>query len=711
MEAEVYNERKNKITKIINSSEYVPMKISELSFFMEVPSNERDEFNYIIKELENDGELIITKKGKIMPLSDMQLVKGIFQGNAKGFGFVMPDETRTRDIFIPEEYVGGAMHKDLVLAQVVSEMGPNTRAEGRIVKVLKRGLNGIVGTFDRNKNFGFVRPDDPKISSDIYIPKSGAKGAVNGHKVVVKITKPASIENRNPEGKIIEILGHINDPGVDILSIVRQFQIPEEFPQEVLREAENISPYVLEEDMKNRLDLRDILTVTIDGEDAKDLDDAVTLAKEGDIFRLGVHIADVTNYVKEGSPLDKEALKRGTSVYLADRVIPMLPHSLSNGICSLNEEEERLALSCIMDIDKSGNVVSHKIEETIINVNKRLSYEGVELALNDDEYYEKEYAEVLPMLRQMGELSEILRQKRIERGAIEFDFQESKVVLDEKGWPIDIVPRKRTFSTGIIEEFMLVCNETIAQTYYWLEMPFVYRSHAKPDKEKLEALSEFISHFGYSLKGRSNHPKSIQALISRLQDKPEIMLISKVALRSMKQARYTYENEGHFGLAANYYCHFTSPIRRYPDLQIHRIIKENIEGRLDEKRQKHYTKILPEVCKNSSLTERTAEEAERETLNLKKAQYMQDKVGQIFDGIVSSVTNWGIYVELSNTVEGMVSFSDMSDDYYIFDEKNYEVVGEHYGNIYKIGQHVKVSVLRADIENRRIDLLFVRDES
>lgn len=706
---EIINKRRKSILDLIEEKEYSPMKINELAYFMEVPSGEKHLFEEMLHEMEKDGEILISKRGKIMPLSSMQVFKGVYQGHAKGFGFVMLDDPLAEDIFIPADYCNGAVHKDTVLCRIVAKEGKNYRAEGEIIKVLKRGMTSIVGTFIRSNNFGFVRPDETKIADDIYIPKKYAKGAVNGHKVVVKIVKPSSDNGKNHEGRIVEILGHINDPGVDILSIVRQFDLNDKFSEEVMAEAEKAQEAVSEADFNGRLDLTDVLTVTIDGEDAKDLDDAITLHKEGEIYKLGVHIADVSHYVKEGSELDKEALRRGTSVYLADRVIPMLPHKLSNGICSLNAGENRLALSCLMDIDKNGNVISHSIHETVLNVHQRLSYEGVSAALEGDAVYSKEYEAVLPMLREMGELAEILLNRRMERGSIFFNFQESKITLDEEGRPIDISPRARNFATSIIEEFMLISNETIAEEFYWLQLPFVYRSHAKPDKEKLLSLSEFLSNFGYRIKGKADHPKNIQSLLSKFDGEDEMMIISKAVLRSLKQARYTYENEGHFGLAANYYCHFTSPIRRYPDLQIHRIIKEYITGKLEEKRQKHYNKILPEVCKISSKTEREAEEAERETLNLKKAQYMVDKVGETYEGIISGITNWGIYVELPNTVEGMVSLSDMADDYYIFDQKNYEVVGKDGGKIYKLGQSVNIQVLRADIENRRVDFLMLND--
>ena len=536
-------------------------------------------------------------------------------------------------------------------------------------------------------------------------------GAVTGHKVVVEIIKQAE-EGKKPEGKVTEIIGHINDPGVDILSIIKQFDLPTDFDDLVYKQIENIPSEVLEEEKIDRFDLRNIQTVTIDGEDAKDLDDAITIQKlENGHYKLGVHIADVTHYVKEGTPLDREALKRGTSVYLVDRVIPMLPHKLSNGICSLNQKEDRLALSCIMEIDKNGSICSHQIVETIINVDKRMSYNIInDILVNNDSHYLEENKEFLDMFKCMEELRNILLQKRIKRGAIEFDFEEAKIILDEDRKPIDIKLYERNVATSIIEEFMLAANETVAEHYYWLEFPFVYRSHEEPDIEKVEEMAEFISKFGYKLKGSNIHSKAFQRLLDKAKGTPEEMIISRVVLRSFKQARYTFRNEGHFGLAANYYCHFTSPIRRYPDLQIHRIIKENINGKLDEKRVNTLTKKLPDVCLKCSNRERVAEDAERETCLVKKIEYMEDKVGQIFEGVISSVTSWGIYVELPNTIEGMVSPKTIEDDYYYYDEKNMQYFGEKTGKRYSLGNVVKVKLIDTNIYERTMDFKFVLED-
>ncbi|MBQ9700365.1 MAG: ribonuclease R, partial [Lachnospiraceae bacterium] len=563
----------------------------------------------------------------------------------------------------------------------------------------------------QSKSFGFVIPDNLRFTRDIYVPVEHSKGAVTGHKVVVKITDFGG-KGKKPEGIITEIIGHINDPGTDILSVVKAFGIPMEYPKEVLRQVENMPDEVPEEDKKGRLDLRSWQMVTIDGEDAKDLDDAVSITKKDGIYTLGVHIADVTNYVTEGSPLDEEALKRGTSVYLVDRVIPMLPHKLSNGLCSLNAGVDRLALSCIMDIDESGKVVGHKIAETVINIDRRMSYTAVKKILADEDAETiAEYAELVPMFKMMDELAKILRERRMQRGSIDFDFPESKIYLDEKGFPVDILPYERNVATKIIEDFMLIANETVAEDYFWQELPFVYRTHDTPDPEKMIKLGMFISNFGYGMKasGSQIHPKEIQKLLGRIEGTPEEAMISRLTLRSMKQAKYTTVSTGHFGLATNYYTHFTSPIRRYPDLQIHRIIKENLNGKLNDKRISHYENILDEVTDQSSRMERRAEEAERDVEKMKKVQYMSRHIGEEYDGVVSGITQYGMYVELPNTVEGMVHISNMRDDYYRYDEEHYELVGERTGKKYMLGQAVRIYVEDTDKLARTIDFSIVDD--
>ena len=566
----------------------------------------------------------------------------------------------------------------------------------------------MVGLYQDCKNYGFVVCDRKKVSPDIFIPKGKSMGAVNGHKVVVKLTDYGG-NNKKPEGEVIEIIGHVNDPGTDILSIVKDLKIPMEYPNSVMEYVEkNIPDEVPEEEKVNREDFRNITMVTIDGEDAKDLDDAVSLEIQGNEYVLGVHIADVSNYVTENSVLDKEALKRSTSVYLVDRAIPMIPHKLSNGICSLNEGEDRLALSVIMRIDKKGNVISHKICESVVNIDKRMDYTTVNKIIEfGDPVAINENKELVPMLQKMNELALILRSKRHQQGSIDFEFPESKIILDEKGHPVDILPHERNLATKLIEDFMLIANETVAEEYYWLELPFVYRIHESPDPEKIQKLATFIANFGYGIKTDKEevHPKEIQKLLTKLEGTSEEALISRLTLRSMKQAKYSTICSGHFGLAFKYYCHYTSPIRRYPDLQIHRIIKENLRGNLTEKRIRHYESILPGVAEQTSKCERRADEAERDTDKLKMVEYMSDHIGEDFTGVISSITNWGMYVELPNTVEGLIHVNNMTDDYYYYDEEKYKMIGQESKKEFKLGQKIDVTVLGTDKERMTIDFV------
>lgn len=703
------DERRKMLQEFFSSEEYKPMRFRDIVAILQVPKDSKNELKELLDSFISEGKLILDSKGRYKLPGD-NIKTGIFLGTQKGFGFVSLED-EPDDIFIPESATNGAMHGDKVTI-MISDEKTGKRKEGTVLQIVERGMTEIVGTFEKSKNFGFVIPDNQKIGYDIFIPKEHTMGAVTGHKVVVKLTSYGD-ENHNPEGKVVEILGHINDPGIDIMSVIKAYDLPVEFPKDVFRILDYIPDEISPEEIKNRRDIRDLQTVTIDGEDAKDLDDAISLTKEGDIYHLGVHIADVSHYVKEGSALDKEALKRGTSVYLVDRVIPMLPHKLSNGICSLNPGVDRLALSCFMDIDSKGNVVSHEIVETVIRSDRRMTYTDVNKIVEDhDEKLIEEYKDFVPMFMLMLELSEILKKRRHKRGAINFDFPESKIIVDKNGKPIEIRAYERNKATKIIEEFMLIANETIAENFYWQEIPFIYRTHENPDEEKIKALAIFINNFGYSIKigNEDIHPKEIQKLLVKIEDTPEESLISRLTLRSMKQAKYTVVNTGHFGLSAKYYCHFTSPIRRYPDLQIHRIIKENIRGKLNEERRNHYEKILFDVANHSSKTERRADEAEREVEKMKKVEYMMDYIGETFDGVISGITTWGIYVELPNTVEGMVRVSDMDDDYYIYDEEHYQMVGEHTKKTYKLGQKVKVRVLSADKLLRTIDFEFVEVE-
>lgn len=718
---EVRDKRKKVICDLVNDELYVPMKEKEMAMLLQVAKEDREEFRSILEELMGEGKLMLTGKGKYIK-SDGSVFTGTFISNSKGFGFVSV-EGREEDLFIPENQVHGAFHKDLVQVSLLPQNG--RRQEAQVIRILHRGMTQVVGTFERTgSNFGFVVPDNSKLPQDIFIPKECSLGAVTGHKVVVEITGYGT-DTRSPEGRVVEILGHVSDPGVDIMSIVRGYELPVEFSEEVLEQAGRMPQEVSDEEMVGRRDLRDVMMVTIDGEDAKDLDDAVNVSFDGTHYHLGVHIADVTHYVSENSPMDRSACDRGTSVYLVDRVIPMLPHALSNGICSLNEGVDRLALSCLMTVDLYGEITDYEICESVIRVDRRMSYTAVKNILEEEAIVQssleyRKYAPLLPMFKLMEELAAALRQKRRKRGSIDFDFPECKIILDKEGRPLDIRPYERNVATDLIEDFMLAANETVAQHYYWLEIPFVYRVHDTPDADKIQKLSLFIHNFGYYMKSIGHakskvspeeiHPKEIQKLLSKIAGTPEEAMISRLALRSMKQAKYSTESTGHFGLACQYYCHFTSPIRRYPDLQIHRIIKEQLHGKIEGPRRDHYVSILPEVCKHSSETERRADEAERETDKLKKAEYMEASLGEEFDGVVSGITSWGIYVELENTVEGLIHVSKLPGDYFYYEEASYEMKGRSTGQVYKLGMPVRVRVDGADRITRTVDFSIAQKE-
>ncbi len=708
---QTFEKRKKVIYDFICDDMYVPMKIKEIAIVLQIPKEQRAILKEALDGLVADGKIYVTKRGKYAKGKTKHLT-GMVQANARGFGFVIQEGVE-EDVFVSEDNMNGAFQGDQV-EFIITKEPEGKRKEGKIVKILSHGTLKLVGLYEKCKSFGFVRPDNQRVLKDIYIPAGKDKGAMTGHKVVVELTSYGN-EHAKPEGKIVEILGHINDPGTDILSIVKGYDLPTNFSERILNQAERVGKDVTEADMKGRMDLRDWQMITIDGEDAKDLDDAVSLTMEGNLYKLGVHIADVTNYVQEKSAIDREALERGTSVYLADRVIPMLPHILCNGICSLNAKEVRLALSCIMKINSKGEVVDHQIAESVVCVTKRMSYTGVQKILDEQDLPEEKREEsqsceeLVPMIVKMAELSKILRKKRRDRGSIDFEFPETKIILDENGVPLEIRPYERNTATKIIEDFMLLANETVAEEYYWRELPFLYRTHEQPDEEKIKQLGTFINNFGYHIHvGNSEiRPKEVQKLLAKVEGTNEEAMISRLALRAMKQAKYSPENTGHFGLAAKYYTHFTSPIRRYPDLQIHRIIKENLRGRLKEERQEHYKNILTEVAILSSERERRAEEAERETIKLKKAEYMIQKIGEEFEGVVSGITKWGIYVELPNTIEGLVHVMNMRDDHYNYIESDYEMVGEHTGKTYKLGQKVRVRVADVDKLQRTIDFELV----
>ena len=608
--------------------------------------------------------------------------------------------------------MNGAMNGDKVLVQITREDLNGKKREGEVREVLERSNSKIIGVYEDSRNFGFVVPEDTRLNQDIFISKKDRNGAKDGDVVICEIVKWAD-KRRSPEGIVKEVLGRKGDKGLDILTIIKKYGLPEEFSEKVLNYAENIEEEIEAKEYARRKDLRNLRMVTIDGEDAKDLDDAVSIERlDNGKFRLGVHIADVSHYVREKNPLDKEALKRGTSVYLIDRVIPMLPKKLSNGICSLNPKVDRLALSCFMVIDKNGKVIQHEIEESVIKTSERMTYTDVTKILeNNDEELIKRYDYLVDDFKAMEELCNILREKRIKRGAIDFNFEESKIILNDLGKPIDIKPYDRAIANRIIEEFMLVCNETIAEHMFWTNLPFVYRIHEEPDEEKLEKFKEFVYNLGYIVRwGQEAHPRALQDILEKVKGKKEETVVSTLLLRSMMQAKYSPECVGHFGLAAKYYCHFTSPIRRYPDLQIHRIIKEQLNGKIDEKRAGRLTNIVEIASKQSSEMERLAQEAEREVDDLKKAEYMQERIGEEFTAIISSVTSFGLFAELPNTIEGLIHITALDDDYYIYDEAHLCLIGERTKKVYRLGDEIKVRCTRVDIDNREVYFDLIEEE-
>ena len=719
--------RKKIVYEIMCCKEYQPMRAKELAVLLQIPAGKREELHKILDMLLEEGKISINKRGRYEAVRSSaakkeaekksvkaerkkgQYYTGTFISHPRGFGFLEIPEAEG-DIFIPEESIGTALHGDTVQIVVKKDGKDGKRCEGEVVKVLERGTREVVGTYQQCDGFGFVVTDNQRFLKDVFIPAGKSLTAEDGDKVLAEI-KDHGNKRRSPEGKIIEILGKPGECGVDVLCVAKSYELPMEFPEKVAKQAERIKETLNEGDFYGREDLRDVVMVTIDGEDAKDLDDAVSLTKEEDLYHLGVHIADVSNYVQYNSALDKEALKRGTSVYLADRVIPMLPKKLSNGICSLNAGEDRLALSCLMDIDKKGRVVSHRIVESVIHVKERMSYTNVKkILLQVDEELANRYEELLPMFFQMKELSELLRNRRKKRGAIDFDFPESKLVLDEKGKVVDIYSYEQNIATRLIEDFMLAANETVAEEYCMLGLPFVYRTHENPDMEKMETVLEMVHQAGIKVKkGKETiSPKEVQKILKELEGMECEPFFARLILRSMKQAKYTVEDTGHFGLAAKYYCHFTSPIRRYPDLQIHRIIKETLRGKMTEAKIQHYKGILEEVARQSSAMERRAEEVERETIKMKKAEYMKQHIGEAFEGTVSGVTEWGFYVELDNTVEGLVHVNSLTDDYYTFDKDRYCLVGDMTGRAYRMGQRVKVWVENADENTKTVDFKIER---
>jgi ribonuclease R len=692
---------------------YKPMTYEELEQHLELEDEEESgKLRELLNRLESEGKIVRTRTNRYGIPEKMNLIRGRLQAHPKGFAFLIPDDRNYPDIYIHANDLKGAMNNDLVLVRIISRGSAEGKLEGEVARIVKRANEEIVGVFEHHESFGFVIPDDKRLYKDIYVPREKFGGAVTGQKVVVRIVKYPDARSAAIEGEVIEILGHKDDPGVDILSIIRKHGLPEGFPPDVMEEAERVPDRISEEDLAGRRDLRDRVIVTIDGEDAKDLDDAVEVVRlPNGHYRLGVHIADVGFYVKEHSALDREAYNRGCSVYLVDRVIPMLPHRLSNGICSLNPQVDRLTLSCEMVFDENVRLVSHEIYPSVIRTKERMTYTNVRKILVDqDPEVMERYRDLVDMFRLMEELAMKLRGRRMARGAIDFDFPEAKVIVDGNGKPVDIVKRDRSIAERIIEEFMLAANETVAEHFHWLKVPFLYRVHEDPDQEKMFRFIEFAANFGYVVRGRGNkvHPRSLQTLLEEIEGTREETVLSTMMLRSMKQARYDAESLGHFGLAAEFYTHFTSPIRRYPDLVIHRIIREVITGGgLSDQRLEQLAARMEDIARQSSERERVAVEAERETEALKKAEFMLDKIGEEFDGIISSVTSFGMFVELDNTVEGLIRLSDLDDDFYHFDERHMILVGERTSNIYRIGDEVRVRVARVNVDERNIDFELV----
>ena len=705
---------KEVILNFMKEEAYKPMEIPEIAKIFNINKNEYKSFKKAIKTMEKEGLLARDESDKLGLAQRMGVITGKIEIHDRGFGFLIPDIEGIKDLFIAKTNLMGAMNGDRVVAKIIKEGRNGKRTEGIIINIVERVNKNIVGIYEDNKSFGFVLPEDKRIQNDIFISKKDRNGAKKGQIVMVEITRWPDGKRKNPEGKVVEILGRPGDKGIDIDIIIRKYNLPEDFPPSVLNSALDIEDFITEDEIKGRLDLRNIKMVTIDGEDAKDLDDAVSIERlENGNFKLGVHIADVTHYVKERSVIDKEAFKRATSVYLIDRVIPMLPKKLSNGICSLNPKVDRLTLSCIMEVNRQGKVVNHTIAQSVIKTNERMTYTDVTKILrdNDAELIER-YKDLVDDFKAMEELCKILRKKRLDRGAIDFDFEECKIILDEKGKPIDIKPYERAIANRMIEEFMLLANETVAEHMEKLKVPFVYRIHENPDAEKLEKFKAFIYNLGYNdiTWGEEVNPKALQRVLDKFKGENEETIISTLLLRSMMQARYSPECAGHFGLAADYYCHFTSPIRRYPDLQIHRIIKEYLNKELTENRSKKLVSIVDSAAKQSSEMERVAQEAEREVDDLKKAEYMKDRIGEIFEGMISSVTGFGAFVELPNTIEGLVHITSFRDDYYIYDEDRLILIGERNKKIYRLGDKLKVLCSKVDILSREIYFEIVEDK-
>lgn len=703
-------EKQELILNFMKDENYTPMKAKEMAMILGVPKKEYNQFLDIIRYLEENYKIVKNRKNRYRLIGE-NFVEGIYRKNQRGFGFVKIDD-REDEIYIAKEYSLNALNGDRVLIEITEEQNKVKRAEGKIKKIIKHEKETVVGTFQENRNFGFVVPDDKAFGTDIFISKGKFLNAKNNQKVVVKITKYPQ-KGKNAEGEIIEVLGSIDEAGVDMLSIIKEYDLPAEFPENVIEEAKKYGNKIDEKDIQNRIDCRQDIIFTIDGEDAKDLDDAVRVIKlKNGNYRLDVHIADVSYYVREGSLLDKEAQIRGTSVYMLSRVIPMLPKELSNGICSLNAGQDRFTLSCSMEINNKGEVVSAEVYKGIINVTERMNYHDVQKILDkSDEQVLKKYEKYIGNFELMAELAEILKKKRLEQGYLNLDIPESKIDLDENGKVISIGKYETSFSNEIIEQFMLSANETIAEKFYWLEAPFIYRVHEDPDIEKVKELNKFLYNFGLKIRivNEKIYPKEVSKILEEIKGKEEEKVVSTLILRTLKIARYEAENKGHFGIASKYYCHFTSPIRRYPDLFIHRIISKYLEENyvVSDKFIEDFKQKAIDRARMSSEREKVATKAERDSEDMKKAEFMQDKIGQEYEGIVSSVTQFGIFVELENTVEGLIRFENLGNEYFIYDEDRKRLIGENSNKVYKIGDKVKIRVVSANKLLRQIDFEIV----
>ena len=700
---------KEKILAFMKEEAYKPLTFKELLQELGIEGKMKKALLVALNELEDEGKIIFTRSERYGVPEKMNLVTGTLEGHQKGYAFLIPDDKSLKDLFISPVDMNGAMHGDRVIVRPMKVLDDVKSPEGKVIRIIERANQYVIGTFQKSRHFGFVVPDDKRISFDIFVPREEFNNAKENNKVLVKITEWPD-QRKNPEGTIVEVIGDIEDTKTHIEAVLLAKKVRQIFPVDVIKEAKKVSKEGIHElELKRRKDLRNLNIITIDGSDAKDLDDAVYAEKLNDNeYKLGVHIADVAHYVKEDGKLDKEALKRATSIYISDRVIPMLPKELSNGVCSLNPGEDKLTLSVEMTINKDGKVIDYAIFESIITNRYRMTYDDVtEILENNDEELIEKYKEIVPMLKVMEELSIILRRKRDLRGAIDFEFPETKIITDETGKAIDVRKYERKISNRIIEEFMLVCNETVAEHYYWLNMPFVYRIHEDPDEEKMYEFSIFIHNFGYTLKGNEVHPRELQQLLNKIKNKKEESIINNMMLRSLKKAIYSPDASTHFGLASQYYCHFTSPIRRYPDLQIHRIIKGQINSRYSEEDLQRLYERNEMVADQSSKMERVADEVERDTNKIKIAEFMSDKIGEEYEGVVSGVTSFGVFVELENTVEGLVHISHMVDDYYIYDDEKKELFGQGSHKVFKIGDSVKIRVENVSIAKAEIDFAFI----